>query len=63
MMHIFKSKTIWFSTLLVVLGFVSDNFSYVQNIIDPRYYGISYIAIGAIVAVLRAVTVKPLEDK
>lgn len=62
-MHIFKSKTIWFSTLLVVLGFISDNFSYVQNIIDPRYYGISYIAIGAIVAALRAVTVKPLEDK
>lgn len=62
-MHILKSKTIWFSILLVVLGFVSDNFSYVQDIIDPRYYGISYITIGAIVAVLRAVTVKPLEDK
>jgi len=58
-----KSKTMWFALLLVVLGFVADNFSYVQNIIDPEYYGVSYIAIGVVVAVLRFVTTKPLEDK
>jgi hypothetical protein len=58
-----KSKTMWFALLLVILGFVADNFSYVQSVIDPKYYGISYIAIGAIVAVLRFVTTKPLEDK
>jgi hypothetical protein len=58
-----KSKTMWFALLLVILGFVAENFNYVQDIIDPKYYGISYIAIGVIVAVLRFVTIKPLEDK
>ena len=58
-----KSKTMWFALALVVLGIVYDNFSYVQNIIDPRYYGVTYIAIGVVVAVLRFLTVKPLGDK
>mgnify|MGYP003353800697 CR=1 FL=1 len=58
-----KSKTMWFALALVVLGIIYDNFSYVQNIIDPAYYGISYIVIGVVVAVLRFYTVKPLEDK
>jgi len=58
-----KSKTMWFALFLVVLGFVADNFNYVQNVIDPRYYGISYIAIGVVVAVLRFVTTQPLSKK
>ena len=58
-----RSKTMWFSFLLVVLGVVYDNFSYVQNIIDPRFYGISLIVIGILVAVLRFVTTMPLDDK
>ena len=58
-----KSKTMWFALLLVVLGFVADNFSYVQSVIDPKYYGVSYIAIGVIVAVLRFVTTTSLKDK
>jgi hypothetical protein len=53
----------WFALLLVVLGIVYDNFSYVQNIIDPAYYGITYMAIGVVVAVLRFLTVKPLDEK
>jgi len=58
-----KSKTMWFALALVVLGIIYDNFSYVQNVIDPRFYGITYIAIGVVVAILRFLTVKPLEDK
>ena len=58
-----KSKTMWFALALVVLGFVADNFSYVQNIIDPRFYGVSYIAIGVIVAILRFITTQPLSEK
>lgn len=58
-----KSKTMWFALLLVILGFVSDNFSYVQTIIDPKYYGISYIFIGMVVAVLRFITNQPLSEK
>lgn len=57
------SRTMWFSLALVILGVVYDNFSYVQNIIDPRLYGILLIAIGIIVAILRFVTSGPLEDR
>jgi len=56
-----RSKTMWFSLALVVFGALFDNFSYVQNLIDPRYYGVCLIAIGVIVAVLRFITNKPIE--
>ena len=58
-----RSKTMWFSLALVVFGALFDNFSYVQNLIDPRYYGFGYIVIGVIVAILRFITTQPLEDK
>jgi hypothetical protein len=51
-----KSKTMWFALALVVLGALMDNLSYLQNIIDQRYYGIIVIAIGIIVAILRFIT-------
>ena len=56
-----KSKTMWFSFALVIFGALFDNFSYVQNLINPKYYGVCLIAIGIIVAVLRFVTNKPIE--
>ena len=56
-----KSRTMWFSLLLVIFGALADNFSYVQNLIDPKYYGMCLIAIGIIVAVLRFVTSKPIQ--
>ena len=56
-----KSKTMWFSFALVIFGALFDNFSYVQNLIDPKYYGISLIGIGIIVAILRFITSKPIE--
>jgi len=56
-----KSKTMWFSLALVIFGALADNFSYVQNLIDPKYYGISLIGIGIIVAILRFITNKPIE--
>ena len=56
-----KSKTMWFSFALVIFGALFDNFSYVQNLIDPKYYGVCLIAIGIIVAVLRFVNNKPIE--
>ena len=58
-----KSRTMWFSFALVIFGALFDNFSYVQDIIDPRYYGVCLITIGIIVAVLRFLTTQPLEDK
>ena len=58
-----KSRTMWFSLALVVFGALFDNFSYVQNIIDPKYYGVCLISIGIIVSILRFLTTKPLDDK
>jgi hypothetical protein len=58
-----RSKTMWFSLALVILGVVYDNFSYVSNLIDPRLYGILLILIGVTVAVLRFVTTTSLDDR
>ena len=56
-----RSKTMWFSLALVIFGALFDNFSYVQNLIDPKYYGVCLIVIGIIVAILRFITSKPIE--
>jgi hypothetical protein len=57
-----RSKTMWFSFALVVLGALFDNFSYLQGVIDPRYYGILLVVIGVIVAVLRFLTTGPIRN-
>jgi hypothetical protein len=62
MKQMHKSKTIWFSFLLVVFGSLADNFSALQGLIDPKFYSISLIVIGIIVAVLRFLTTKPLDS-
>ena len=56
-----KSRTMWFSFALVVFGALFDNFSYLQSVIDQRYYGILLVIIGIIVAVLRFLTTGPIE--
>jgi len=63
MKPIMRSKTMWFSLLLVIFGSLFENFSYVQNIIDPRYYGVSFVVICIICAVLRFITTQPLGEK
>mgnify|MGYP003348207695 FL=1 len=60
---VMHSKTMWFSLALVILGALYDNFSYIEQLINPRLYGILLISIGVAVAVLRFVTTMPLEDK
>ena len=57
------SKTMWFSLALVILGALYDNFSYIQNIIDPRLYGVLLIVIGIAVAILRFITTDSIEDR
>lgn len=59
-MKMMKSRTMWFSFLLVVLGALLDNFSYLQGIIDPKYYGVLLVTIGIIVAILRFLTTGPI---
>lgn len=63
MRYVMRSKTMWLALALAILGAAYDNFSYVQNIIEPRFYGILLIAIGAAVAVLRVLTTLPLDEK
>ena len=63
MKRFMKSRTMWFSFLLVVLGAVLDNFSYLQNVIDPKYYGVILVVIGVIVAILRFITTQPMSEK
>ena len=60
---VMRSKTMWLALALAILGAAYDNFSYVQNIIEPRFYGILLIVIGASVAVLRVLTTLPLDEK
>jgi hypothetical protein len=50
----------WFSLALVVLGALLDNFSYLQSVIDQKYYGILLVSIGIIVAILRFLTSGPI---
>jgi hypothetical protein len=50
----------WFSLLLVVFGALLDNFSYLQGVIDQKYYGIILVSVGIIVAVLRFLTTGPV---
>lgn len=51
----------WFSFLLVVFGALYDNLSYLQSVIDPKYYGALLVTIGVIVAVLRFLTSGPIK--
>lgn len=60
MMRMTKSRTMWFSLLLVIFGALMDNISALQSIIDPQYYGLTLVAIGIVVAVLRFLTNKPI---
>lgn len=58
-----KSKTIWFSLALVIAGTLFDLFPTLHEILDPRFYSISLVVIGIIVAILRFLTTQPLEEK
>ena len=57
------SRTMWFSLALMVVGAIYENFSYLQNVIDPKYYGIILMCIGVTCAILRFYTSMPLDRK
>ena len=58
-----KSKTMWFSILLVIFGVLEMKLPEVRELIPPIYYGISNVLIGMITALLRWVTTTSLEEK
>jgi hypothetical protein len=53
----------WFSGLLFLLGAISDNSSYIQDLLDPKVYSVSMFVIGIVISYLRATTTKPLEER
>lgn len=63
LLGMWHSRTMWLSGFLVILGAVSDNSSYIQDLLDPKVYSISMFIIGILLAYLRATTTKPLDDR
>lgn len=62
MKRVMRSRTMWFSFALVVLGALLDNFSYLQSVINEKYYGILLVGIGIVVAILRFLTTGPVRN-
>lgn len=62
-MKMMKSKTMWFSLALVIAGTLLDLFPTLHETLDPRFYSISLVVIGVLVAVLRFLTTQPLDEK
>ena len=58
-----RSKMMWFSLALVVLGVLEANIGLFQQFLTPDDFGWFAAAVGMAVAVLRWVTTLPLEDK
>jgi len=58
-----KSKTIWFSVLIAVLGVLEMQSELVRQVVGPERFGAVMLLIGIVSAVLRVVTVKPLAEK
>jgi hypothetical protein len=54
-----KSKTLWFSLALAVLGAIEMQ----AQIIPEAYRGISLVVIAGITAVLRFMTTMPVNEK
>ena len=63
LMGALKSKTMWFSILLVLFGALMDNSVYLKDLIPPQYFSLIMVAIGIIVAMLRMATTQPLATK
>jgi hypothetical protein len=58
-----KSKTMWFSLLLVLFGALMDNSVYLRDLIPAQYFSLIMVVIGIIVAMLRMATTQPLATK
>ena len=58
-----KSKTMWFSLLLVIVGAIADNLPALQAFINPQVYAYTLMTVGVICAILRFVTTQPIGEK
>lgn len=58
MIKYFKSKTVWFNILMVLLAALN---AYFEVIMEPAYYAAFTVVYGSISTYLRSITTKPLE--
>lgn len=62
-----RSKTLWFSVFLAVLGVLEVNGSTLRGFLNPvlgeTWAGMVLLLVSVVVAVLRIVTTKPLSEK
>jgi len=58
-----KSKTIWLSVVIAVLGVVVDSFNLLKSSISPEVYGNTLFVLSVLYGTLRIITTKPLEEK
>lgn len=57
-----KSKTNWTALAVSVLGVIEMNYPMLKPMLGD-YYGLSFIAVGIVMAVLREFTKEPVRDK
>ena len=62
MQQLIRDKTMIWSFLLVVVGALYSNFSYLQAVLNPKTYGISFVVIGCVCAALRFTAKKPIQS-
>lgn len=58
--NIFKSKTMGFALLVMLIQFLDSNSHWFQSLVPDNYGEVAGYAIGLIIAGLRLATVKPV---
>lgn len=58
-----KSRTIWFSILLAGLGVIEASLNILQPLMSSNTFALFSVGVGAVVAMMRAVTKEPLSAK
>ena len=62
-MNALKSKTLWFSISLAVLGALELQRDFLRDVVGAENFGVVMIGISLVTAVLRIVTTQPLTEK
>jgi len=58
-----RSKTMWFSAALGVLGALELQSAFLREMVGPENFGLVMMLISVATAVLRVVTTQPLSEK
>lgn len=58
-----KSKTVWFSTALTILGGVEIYMPFLKTMIGDHSYGVVLTAVGVLTGLLRFATTGAVADK